>query len=37
MNLLINFKYTGNKPINSKIVELYTGKNIEGISYTFSW
>ncbi len=33
----VNFKYTGNKPINSKIVELYTGKNIEGISYTFSW
>ena len=33
----VNFKYSGNKPINSKIIELYSGENIEGISYTFSW
>ena len=34
---LINYKFGGNKPINSKIIELYSGENIEGISYTFSW
>ena len=36
-NWFVNFKYSGNKPINSKIIEIYTGKNIEGINYIFSW
>ena len=33
----VDFKYSGDKPINSKITEIYRGKNIEGINYIFSW
>ena len=33
----VNFKYEGKKPINSKTVQVYTGENIEGMSYIFSW
>jgi len=33
----INYNYSGKKPFSGKIVEVYSGENIQGISYIFSW